>query len=205
MSHPLRTVRVVLLRSRCASCGSPPHVVCPSCAGALRAAPELAPPAWVDRCRAAFDYETVRPLVTAMKNGDHRALVPWLADHLAGRWRPPPGAVVTWAPTGGARRRRRGFDQAELLARAVARRWGLPCRSLLRRRAGPAQAGRALVERRANPAFEAWGKVPHEVVLIDDVVTSGATLAAAAHALRSAGAQRVTGLAVARAAVRGAR
>jgi predicted amidophosphoribosyltransferase len=107
--------------------------------------------------------------------------------------------IVTWAPTTAVRRRQRGFDQAELLARAVARRLGLPCRSLLARRPGPPQTGRALAERRGGPGFRPRRAVSgRSVLIVDDVVTSGSTAAAAAGALRSAGARSVVVLAAAR-------
>ncbi|HEX8771251.1 MAG TPA: phosphoribosyltransferase family protein, partial [Acidimicrobiales bacterium] len=96
---------------------------------------------------------------------------------------------MTWAPTTGARRRERGFDQAELLARAVARRLGLPCRRLLRRRPGPAQTGRDREGRQSGPAFTTRRVTgPARVLLVDDIVTTGATVSAAARALRAAGA-----------------
>jgi predicted amidophosphoribosyltransferase len=95
-------------------------------------------------------------------------------------------AVVTWAPTTTSRRRARGFDQAELLARGVASELRRPCRGLLSRRSGPAQTGRAGEERRRGVAFEALEPVPATVIVVDDVLTTGATLTAAAAALRSA-------------------
>jgi predicted amidophosphoribosyltransferase len=107
--------------------------------------------------------------------------------------------VVTWAPTTPVRLRGRGFDQARLLARAVARRRGLPCRPLLRRWAGPAQTGRDAAARRAGPLFSASGPVRgRRVLLVDDVVTTGATVSAAARALREAGAIEVHVVAAAR-------
>lgn len=189
----------MLLRPTCVVCGAPSAVVCHACATALQAAPSLPLPLHVDACAALFEYASARPLVTALKNRGRRDLVPWLADRLCVRASPPQGAVVTWAPTGTSRRRARGFDQAELLARALARRWGLPCERLLVRQRGPAQAGRTAPERRANPAFAAPRRCPHVVVLVDDVTTTGATLTAAARAVRASGARSVTGAVVARA------
>jgi predicted amidophosphoribosyltransferase len=156
----------------------------------------------LDSCRALLAYDAdVRSAVTALKNRDERARVTRLADGLAALIPDVPGLVVTWAPTGQRRRRERGFDQAELLARAVARRRGLPARRLLTRRRGAPQAGLAAADRWQHPGF-ASRRAPTNVLLIDDVATTGATLAAAATALRRAGAEAVHGLVVARAPVR---
>jgi predicted amidophosphoribosyltransferase len=97
--------------------------------------------------------------------------------------------VVTWVPTTGARRRARGFDQAELLARAVGRCTGLPVRSLLCRVDGQAQTGRDAQARRMGPEFSRRRRRPGagSVVLIDDIGTTGATLEAAARVLAGAG------------------
>jgi predicted amidophosphoribosyltransferase len=190
----------VLLAQSCVLCHRPAEVVCPPCVAGLERAASLPCPLELDGCVAVFDYRAARRLVTALKNGDRRDLVGWLADHLALSTTPAPGTVVTWAPTASARRRARGYDQAELLARATARRWSLPCRSLLQRRAGPAQSGRSARERRSNPAFRAVGRAVPAALVVDDVATTGATLSAAARALRNAGTQRVVAVVGARAA-----
>jgi predicted amidophosphoribosyltransferase len=196
--------RLVLLRSSCGICEVGSGPVCTACASALLPVASLAPPLHLDACAAALDYDGARSLVTSLKNGQRRDLAGWLATRIAGALDPPCGAVVTWAPTSGARRRSRGFDQAELLARATARRWELPCRPLLRR-AAPPQAGRSAGERRGNPAFSVVRPAPATVVVGDDVATSGATLTAAARALRAAGATTVVGAVAARSAGRSAR
>ena len=102
--------------------------------------------------------------------------------------------LVTWAPTSPRRRRDRGFDQAQLLARAVARRLGLPARATLRRTSSTPQTGLDARARHLGPAFRALRPSPGSVVLVDDVVTTGATLEAAASALRAAGATTVIGV-----------
>ena len=159
----------------------------------------LARPPGVDRCAALLEYAGAgRELVARLKYRNARTSLGFLADgmaRLAAEWEID---VVTWVPTAPARRRRRGFDQAELLARAVARRLGRPCRPLLRRLPGPAQTGRPLADRRRGPSFVIRGRPPQQVLLVDDVTTTGATAAAAARVLRHAGAARVQLLTAAR-------
>lgn len=147
----------------------------------------------------------VRESMLAFKYHGDIAHVRWMSRHLANVLRGPleslcagrhdagSAVVVTWVPTTAARRRRRGFDPAELIARSVARRLGLRPRSLLRRidrvsQAGSSRAmrlvGPRLVARRPSPRTTASSPV---VVVIDDVVTTGGSLRAARRALFSIG------------------
>lgn len=155
---------------------------------------EWQPPPGVDRLIVVDLYEgDLRDDVLNLKRG-RSIVLPRLADALATEIRdagaPDPGAIVTWVPTTPGRRRARGFDQSRLLAKAVARRIGLPSKGLLRRH-GEAQQGRDAQARRSAPAFSAR-RSPAEILLLDDVTTTGASLTAAAAALRAAGATRVT-------------
>jgi len=190
----------MMLQTRCAGCQTPGAPVCRTCRFAL-----LGPrPAAAGEVRAAVAFTgRARDIVLGMKYQNRRQV----ARHLGGlvvNAVVADGAhhdldVVTWAPTGASRRHRRGFDQAELIARTVAHQLGVPCRRLLDRTAGvPAQTGRSRSERLHGPGFAASPAVAgRAVLLIDDVVTTGATLAAAATALRSAGATGVSSYAVA--------
>lgn len=97
--------------------------------------------------------------------------------------------VVTWAPTSTSRRRDRGFDQGEIVARTVARQLGLPCRRLLERDGSATQTGRTRAERLDGPSFVARpGLEGLTVLVVDDVVTTGSTLCAASAALADRGA-----------------
>ncbi len=102
------------------------------------------------------------------------------------------------------KRMQRGFNQSELLARELSRRSGIPFGDFLRRtRHTPSQTGLSATARRQNVAG-AFAVKPgtvlkgQRVLLIDDVLTTGATLAAASRALKQAGAARVTVLTLAR-------
>ncbi|MFP5318897.1 MAG: ComF family protein [Acidimicrobiia bacterium] len=195
----------MLLPRTCPVCGRAGQSPCPGCRRQLRAAPSLPPPPLVDRCVALLDYAGPgREVVARLKYRNARSSLAYLAGGMAALVDPAEVDVVTWAPTTAARRRQRGFDQSELLARAVARRLRRPCRRLLRRLPGPAQTGRDLAERRRGPAFEARASpAGRRVLLVDDVVTTGATVTAAARTLRAGGATTVQALAAARTSRRG--
>jgi len=123
---------------------------------------------------------------------------PWAACFRGG---PPP--VLVPVPLHPLKMLRRGYNVPALAARALARRlgWQAAPRLLVRVRPGPPQAGLPLAERpaRVAGAFRAASApVPPRIALLDDVVTSGATVAACAAALKAAGARHIVVLAMAR-------
>jgi predicted amidophosphoribosyltransferase len=183
----------MLLPTRCPLCTRPGPAPCGRCLAGLE-------PARAGPYPAVLAYEgDGRRLLHSLKYRNGRAVAGALGSAMAGLVSPGEVDVVTWAPTAPARRRARGYDQAQVLARAVARQLGVPQRRLLRRadRNGP-QTGRRRVERLARaPTFVAVRAVTGRVLVVDDVVTTGATLHAASEALLAGGARSVRAVAAA--------
>lgn len=154
----------------------------------------------MERLFALVAYEgPAVPLVLRLKAGRERSALGWCAAGLSLLF-PPDLAidVVTWAPTTRRRAASRGGDQGRMLATAVARRAGLRSHSTLVRLPGPAQHGRTRADRLAGPHLAArYALDGLAVAVVDDVTTTGATMAVAAGALVAAGARVVIGAAVA--------
>lgn len=136
----------------------------------------------------------VRPLVHRWKEHGLRRTAALAAELVVARLEPPAADVVTAVPSDPERQLRRGRHPADRLAGELAVRWDLPAgRLLARTRMSARQTGLPLDERRRNArdAFAARGAVPRTVLLVDDVYTTGATVSAAAAALRAGGARTV--------------
>jgi predicted amidophosphoribosyltransferase len=197
----VRDLAGAVFPASCPGCGGPAEPVWPPCGAALRAPPPAPPPPGVDAWVAPLAYEgTARELVARAKYRGRHAALAWLATAIAGALGPPPLAVdvVTWVPTDRVRRRARGFDHARRLATVVARAHALPARALLVRDPGPPQTVLAIDARRGGPPIRARARAPARVLLIDDVATTGASLARAATALRDAGAVTIVAATAAR-------
>lgn len=115
----------------------------------------------------------------------------------------PDDALIVHLPTSHARARQRGFDQAELLARELARITGMSQCAVLRRHGNTRQVGasRRVRFEQAKAIFSLHSGVDMRgktVLVVDDVVTTGASMEAAARELRAAGATQLFGLAIAR-------
>ena len=113
--------------------------------------------------------------------------------------------IITWAPVSRKRLRKRGYDQARLLAEAIAAQVGLPCLPLLEkiRDTEPQSLQKDDARRKKNAKGAYRCSAPEQaqgkrILLIDDIVTSGATLKECARVLRSAGAGPIVALTLAR-------
>ena len=201
----------------CADCRSDlprlPAECCPVCAlpspgNATCGACATTAPSY-DAVRAAAPYQfPIDALVSALKYGERLALAPvlgrLLADHIA--WESAPDVIVPM-PLAPLRMRTRGFNQAHELALVLPRRWldRIAPTALERRRDTAPQASLPVPERSANvrDAFLARRRFDGlDVVIVDDVMTTGATLHEAAAALKRAGAVRVRGWILARTLLR---
>ena len=205
----LRSALDLLLPRQCLGCGANGTYLCERCADrAERPRPELPPESGpLSGVLAPFAYTGVaREAARRLKYRGARALAPDMARPMTRELAlaaAPPFALAP-APLHPKRLRERGYNQAELLARETARALNAPLLrgAIMRVRDTPPQVSMAnLAERSANmrgafaPAHPVEGGT---VIVVDDVATSGATLTAAAQALREAGASRVYGLAFAR-------
>ncbi len=187
----------MLLASTCVGCGGPTGPVCASCAASVDPVGPLEVEG-VDRAWALLAYAGVgRELVRGLKFTNRRGAVGVLARAMAGLVAAAGAEVATWVPATPSHRRDRGYDQAELLARRCATSLAVPARCLLVRRGDRSQTGLDRRQRLAGPELAARRPVSGTVLVVDDVVTTGASLATAAGVLRDAGADRVLGLALA--------
>ncbi|MBR3561299.1 MAG: ComF family protein [Oscillospiraceae bacterium] len=178
------------------------HGVCPACDRTLPRMDEpLREGAGYGKCAVPLRYEGVaRQTLLRFKfrgtqsiaEGFGGILAQCAAEELGGLF-----DLVTWAPVSEQRRHRRGFDQAELLARSAAAVWDTaPVRTLRKIRDNPPQSGLDAPERRGNvigvyAAVNAARFQNAHILLIDDIITTGSTLSECARVLKDAGAADV--------------
>jgi predicted amidophosphoribosyltransferase len=167
----------------------------------LRPPPDVVPPPGIDWWRAPFRYEGVaREIVARAKYRDERRLLHWLAVEMV---RVSPLGVnpdiVTFAPASSSRLLAHGIDHGQVLARDIATRLHCACGPLFIRAPGASQTGAAREDRARGPEVRALQSVRGmNVLVVDDVATTGATLIAIANALRGAGASSIGVLTAAR-------
>jgi len=185
----------------CPRCGRPQlsGILCPSC---------VSWQAEVDGIHSPFRFDGVmRQAIHQLKYRNLRALaIPLaklLSDYLITN--PVPGEVLVSVPLHQKRLKERGYNQSSLLAQELGKLINLPVvdNCLIRQRHTPPQARTSTVDKRRSNVTGAFTCRDHrlrgkQVLLIDDVSTSGATLDACAAALKAVGAVSVWGLALAR-------
>ena len=185
-------------------------MLCGPCRRSLPAylQPDALPkPEGVQSVRAVWPYEgQIRAMVRNYKYSGLRAAAPILAAEMAAvlqEWDPPVGMIVH-IPSHHTRLRERGFDQAELLASKVGSSTGIPfVPALSRTRETPTQARASSQQQRRENVRRAFAVKERasvsgmDVLLIDDVMTTGATMSDGARAIREAGGGRVYGLTLA--------
>jgi predicted amidophosphoribosyltransferase len=197
----------LVVPSLCLACGADAGraaPLCRECRAEMQAPPgrARASVAW-----APFPYDgPAGALVRSLKFGGRGGIADVMAGQLVAL--APAGLLrdsVVPVPVHSAHRRRRGVDHCAVLARALARRTGLPYAPCLIRTGDPQpQVGRDRRARIGGPAgsVEVRAAVPREVLLVDDVVTTGATFAACIATLRDSGSQQITPIAYARTTAR---
>ncbi len=219
----MRILTALLFPPRCIFCHcflavATQEMLCAQCAAGLTAyrwAQPFSLP-YTDGCDAAFQYRgAVRDVIHRYKYRHAKHYAAWfseqlqavLAEHLQ-VWRPD---CITYVPSGFLRYHVRGYNQSALIAHRLAKRFALPCKPLLRKRFWVGhQVGRTSEERQtaARQAFyprrnlQMQGK---RILLIDDVITTGATVSACSQALRQTGCERIFVLSIARAQAGGSR
>ncbi len=215
----MRFLLDLLLPPRCPGCGVEGDVICGRCRlplqrrldeppGVPLGMPVAMPRGILQLEWCAMYSGPIRAALHDFKYRGERRLGEPLGDALADRWRRAGrGAeLITWVPVHPSRRRERGFDQAEELAQVTASRLGMPVRGCLERRQRTlAQHSLGLQERAENTtsAFVAVEDAADFIrgrwlLLVDDIMTTGATLAGCASALAAAGAAGVSAITLAR-------
>ncbi len=189
----------------CCSVNSEGQLLCPTCRKALNAMMLPASAQGDDKIRSVYRYDgIVRQLVHLLKMDCQTDAAEVLSEAMAetlADMQLPENTVLTWVTMPALRRKKRGIDHGRELCEAVARRAGIPAEELLIRIGnGHTQRGLNREKRLQNltKSIRCDCRVNVPIVIIDDVLTTGATVSACAEALRNAGAPQVYALTASR-------
>lgn len=192
----------MLIPLTCSLCGEVGPGLCPACRSEL-SPPIVEVPNGLVGLSALFSYEGEgKRLVQAFKFSNRRGAIRPLAVDLADRLKQDADLtsaldLVTWVPSSKQGLRQRGYDTARLLAKSVGGQLHLPCRHSLRRLGSGGQTECSIEERLLGPLLLPTRPVKGNVLLVDDVCTTGTSLSVAADVLLNAGAISVYGAVVA--------
>jgi len=214
----------MLFEQRCGICDSSAERLCRQCRYSLTLARvdpglvnERAAELGLDSLAAVFDYdEVVAKAILAAKNGGRRDLLRVMAHWLSIAIETSTETVafnadtesnantVTWVPASRPNKRRRGYDQGAILARSLAAELGVRAAPLLKRQGSAGQKGASREQRLLGPALRGTAglrvqrrRIDGQVLLVDDVLTTGASIATATAFLRCSGITGVHGAVVA--------
>ncbi len=190
----------------CLGCGAEGKLLCKACARRLAAVPLQTYPAGnLKRIQAVTAYrEIAKDLVWKLKSGGAQSAATLMAASMTPLLEGIRMALIVPIPTATSRVRQRGYNQARLIARELARQTRLPYADCLARHGQSHQVGASRVQRQQQLTRSFRITRPYLVrgahlILVDDVSTTGATLEAAAVALRAAGAETVEAITFAQA------
>lgn len=190
----------VIAPHECLGCQKEGFVLCNDCIERLPRPAAGVPPEGLASLQAVtlYDAELAKELVHRLKFERARAAANSIACAMQTRLAVPASdnLVLAWVPTATSRVRARGYDQSQQIACALSRRLGLPAAPLLARTGQQRQVGSDRTHRleQLHSAFRVtkpWLIQNKDVLLLDDVSTTGATLAVVAHELHAAGARSV--------------
>ncbi|RZV48660.1 MAG: ComF family protein [Acidimicrobiales bacterium] len=185
----------MLFDRACSLCDLPAHGLCADCRDALPA-PRHAVPDGLDSLVPIFGYEeSGAELLRSLKYANRRAALGPLVEASAPSL--PRADLVVPVPVRAERRRSRGYSLPELTAQWLGRMVETPHKRAVTRVDEGVQQGRSREDRLASIRHVARPVVGKRVLLVDDVVTTGATLSSCALALRAAGATEVHGFVLA--------
>lgn len=179
------------VRSACYKCGTvrKGSLTCPAC--------QANTPLAAVYCRSYYESDVIKQFIWRLKFDRAQSAASEMAEMLLPSLNHlPAGTIVTYAPTAPSRIRQRGYDQSRLIARRLAQLAGLRYAPTLRRigKADQIGANRATRHIQASASFVIQNPktvAGQSIVIIDDIMTTGATLESAATVLREAGAQEV--------------